>query len=82
MSIFVARSFGYVVPVAYRSESIMPETYVSDIQIAALYGVHRMTIWRWNKSDPTFPKPFRLSGRCTRWKKSEIDAWESKQRFA
>ena len=25
----------------------MAETYLSDIQIAARYGVHRTTPWRW-----------------------------------
>ncbi|GGB31145.1 helix-turn-helix transcriptional regulator [Allosediminivita pacifica] len=60
-----------------RSESIMNDIFLSDVQIAAVYSVHRMTVWRWLKSDPTFPKPFRLSGRCTRWKKSEIEAWEA-----
>lgn len=62
---------------ATLSESIMTDTYVSDVQIAAIYSVHRMTVWRWLRSDPTFPKPVRLSGRCTRWKKSEIEAWEA-----
>ena len=54
-----------------------PETYLSDRQISARYGVHRMTPWRWLKSDPTFPKAVKLSPGCTRWKLSEIEAWET-----
>lgn len=54
-----------------------PETYLSDIQLAGRYSVHRTTPWRWAKSDPTFPKPVTLTPGCTRWKLSEIEAWEA-----
>ena len=54
----------------------MPETYLSDTQLSARYGVHRTTPWRWVKSDPTFPQPVNLTPGCTRWKLSEIEAWE------
>lgn len=53
------------------------ETYLSDIQLAARYSVHRTTPWRWAKSDPTFPTPVTLTPGCTRWKLSEIEAWEA-----
>ena len=55
----------------------MQETYLSDLNLSARFGVHRMTPWRWLKSDPTFPKPVKLSPGCTRWKLSEIEAWEA-----
>jgi prophage regulatory protein len=51
--------------------------YVSDKQVAARYSVTRPTVWRWLKTDPTFPKPISLSPGCTRWKLAEIEAWES-----
>lgn len=54
----------------------MAETYISDIQLAARYGVHRTTPWRWVKTDPAFPQPVKLSAQCSRWKLSEIEAWE------
>ena len=54
----------------------MQEIYLSDHNIAARYGVHRMTPWRWVQADPTFPKPVKLTPGCTRWKLSEIEAWE------
>ncbi len=57
----------------------MPETYMSDLQVAARDSVHRATPWRWAKSDPTFPKPIVLSPGCTRWKLSEVEAWETKK---
>lgn len=51
--------------------------YVSDKQVAARYSVTRPTVWRWLKTDPTFPRPISLSPGCTRWKLAEIEAWES-----
>lgn len=54
----------------------MAETYISDTQLATRYGVHRTTPWRWAKTDPAFPQPVKLSAQCSRWKLSEIEAWE------
>lgn len=55
----------------------MTTTFLSDTQIAARYGVHRSTPWRWSKTDPTFPQPVILTPGCTRWKLSELEAWEA-----
>ncbi len=58
----------------------MAQTYLSDLQLAARYGVHRSTPWRWAKVDPTFPKPVTLSRGCTRWSLSELELWEEARR--
>lgn len=58
----------------------MSSTYLSDLQIAARYGVHRSTPWRWAKTDPQFPKPVTLSPGCTRWSLPELEAWEAARR--
>lgn len=55
----------------------MHKTYISDVQLAERFGVHRATPWRWVNTDETFPKPVKLSPQCTRWKLSEIEAWEA-----
>lgn len=57
----------------------MADTYISDAQIAARFGVHRSTPWRWAKSDKRFPQPVKLSTRITRWKLSEIEQWEKER---
>lgn len=57
----------------------MNETYLSDAQLAARYGVHRTTPWRWAKTDPTFPQAVKLSPQCSRWKLSDIEAWETQR---
>ena len=43
-------------------------------EVAVLLGVSHHTVWRRAK-DPTFPKAFKQSARCNRWRKSEIDKW-------
>lgn len=54
--------------------------YLSDKQVAERYGVTRPTVWRWLKTDRTFPKPISLSPGCTRWRLDEIEAWEAARR--
>lgn len=56
--------------------------FVSDKQVAARYNVTRPTVWRWLKTDPSFPKPISLSPGCTRWRLDEIEAWEVARRAA
>lgn len=55
----------------------MSATYLTDRQIGNRYGVHHLTPRRWLKTDPTFPKPVRLTPGTTRWKLSDIEAWEA-----
>lgn len=50
--------------------------YLSDKQLAARFYVSRLTIWRWHRTDPTFPRSVSLSPQCTRWRLDEIEAWE------
>lgn len=53
--------------------------YLNDKQVAARFAISRQCVWRWVKSDPTFPRPYSLSPGCTRWKLSEIEAWEPRR---
>lgn len=55
---------------------LLAEIYLSDRQLGARWAVHHLTPRRWLKTDDTFPKPVRLTPGCTRWKLSEIEAWE------
>jgi predicted DNA-binding transcriptional regulator AlpA len=55
----------------------MAETYLSDRQLAARYNVHHLTPRRWVREDPSFPRPVKLSPGCSRWKLSEVEAWEA-----
>lgn len=51
--------------------------FLSDLDNAARYGVTRQTIWKWAKKGK-FPKPVKLNG-ATRWKLTDIEAWEASQ---
>lgn len=57
----------------------MQETYLSDVQFSARYGNHKSWPWRRAKLDRDFPKPIRLSPGCTRWRLSDIEAWEHRK---
>ncbi len=55
----------------------MQTIYVTDRQIGERFGVHHLTPRRWAKTDPTFPKPIRLTPGTSRWRLSDIEAWEA-----
>ena len=61
-----------------KPNSTDPEKrFLSDKDLAERYSVHRATPWRWAQSGK-LPNPVKING-CTRWKLSDIEAWESKQ---
>ena len=54
-----------------------PEQSFLTVQAtASRFSVSPATIWRWVRKG-RFPAPVRLSDNCTRWKTSDITAWES-----
>lgn len=57
------------------------KTYMPDTAIAARYGVHRTTPWRWAKAGQ-FPQPVKLSPGCTRWRVEDIERWEAERGVA
>jgi prophage regulatory protein len=52
--------------------------YISDTQAAVRFSVSRATIWRWTQNGK-FVQPVKLSPGTTRWKLSDIEAWETEQ---
>ena len=53
--------------------------FLSDNQLAERFGIARGTVWRWNRENPSFPKPLKLSSGCTRWALNEITEYEKTQ---
>ncbi len=53
-------------------------SFLKDTEAAIRYGVSRPTIWRWTKNGK-FPKPVKLGGGSTRWRCSDLEAWEQLQ---
>ena len=60
----------------------MPETFLSDINLALRWGVSRQTVWRWHRLNPEFPRSVKLSSQITRWRMTEIAAWEANRNGA
>lgn len=57
----------------------MCEIFLSDMALAERWWVSRNTVWRWHRERSGFPRAVSLSPGCTRWKLSEIEAWEAAQ---
>ena len=55
----------------------MKALFLSDKDLAARYSIHRLTPWAWVKAGK-FPKSIKING-STRWKLSDVEAWEAKQ---
>lgn len=48
-------------------------------QAAEFLGISIPTFWRWIKERPDFPRPIRLSARCTVVDQGELIAWRDAQ---
>lgn len=44
-------------------------------QVAQMLEVCKATVWAYAKSNPQFPKPYKLAAKATRWKLNEITAY-------
>lgn len=55
--------------------------YISDVQLAERYGVHRATIWRWAQAGH-FPKPIQITPGTTRWKLEEVERHDREREAA
>lgn len=51
------------------------DAYISMSAIAAVCGVALSTVWRHAAADPNFPKPIKLSRRCTRLRVGDVRAY-------
>ena len=58
-----------------QSTGAQPMKYFSDKHLSERYEITRATVWRWVR-EGKFPKPIKLGANCTRWKSSDVDAWE------
>ena len=59
------------------NNEVLLMTYITDQQLADRFQVFRTTIWRWRRTDPSFPRPVKLSPGCARWRLDEVEAWEA-----
>lgn len=62
----------------------MDNTNTNPVVVSGLYrlakmrellGVGNTTIWELSRHDPDFPKPIKITNRCTAWRADEVHAW-------
>ena len=52
------------------------KTQVSDKEVAAMLGIGVSTVWKkTNDPEGNFPRPFNITERARRWRKSDIIDW-------
>lgn len=52
------------------------ERYLSVQDVAHRYAISVQTVWRHTKHNPAFPKPIKILNGSTRWRMSDILAFE------
>lgn len=52
------------------------ERYLSVQDVARRYAISVQTVWRHTKHNPAFPKPIKILNGSTRWRMSDILAFE------
>ena len=56
------------------------ERYLSVQEVARRYSISIQTVWRHTKENPDFPKPIKILSGSTRWRLSDIVAYEVSRR--
>jgi predicted DNA-binding transcriptional regulator AlpA len=51
------------------------DKFMKDSSVADALGIHRVTLWRWAR-EGKFPAPVKLSTGSTRWRESDVKAWQ------
>jgi predicted DNA-binding transcriptional regulator AlpA len=59
------------------AKSLAEERYLSVQDVARRYAISVQTVWRHTKHNPDFPKPIKILNGSTRWRMSEILAFET-----
>ena len=50
--------------------------FASVDELAARYGVNRSSLYKWCKAGQ-FPPPIKLGPKFSRWRREDIERWES-----
>lgn len=63
--------------IAVSSRPQIEERYLSVQEVARRYSISIQTVWRHTKHNPDFPKPIKILNGSTRWRLSQILAFET-----
>lgn len=69
-------------PIKPAAAYMSGDEYFSAGQLSARWGVHVTTVWKWSRTRRGFPQPVKLSESTTRWRRREVEAWETKYEAA
>lgn len=58
------------------AKPLAEERYLSVQDVARRYAISIQTVWRHTKHNPEFPKPIKILAGSTRWKMSDILAYD------
>lgn len=62
--------------VVQPAKPLAEERYLSVQDVARRYAISIQTVWRHTKHNPDFPKPIKILNGSTRWRMSDILAFE------
>ena len=51
--------------------------YLTVDQVAERYNTSKASIWRWTKTNASFPQPIKIGPNCTRWSLEDLLAHEA-----
>ncbi len=71
LSPLAKRALGTPKPMAVEAER-----YLTVRDVAQRFAISVQTVWRWAKERPEFPTPVELSPGTTRWRMSDLIAFE------
>ena len=57
----------------HNSETTPRQQWLTDRDLAARYGVSRVTVWRWTRAGH-LPAPRKIGPNTSRWSADEIEA--------
>lgn len=63
-------------PLVLSAKPLAEERYLSVQDVARRYAISIQTVWRHTKHNPEFPKPIKILAGSTRWKISDILAYD------
>lgn len=56
----------------------MDKIYLSPSELSLLLGISKVTLWRIQKNDPSFPKCHRISAKKRIWRTVDVENWIKK----
>lgn len=59
-----------------QARQAVQEQYLLSKQVAERFGTTTTSLRRW-VADGKFPKPLKITARTSRWRLSDIEAWEA-----